>query len=219
MLFNILLVAHIVVLGYWLGSELVINSTYRYVSWASSMPFAERARLMDHVMDVDQHVRYALVLQVGLGGVLAALPGYLPGGQRLALTAVVVAVGWLVLVEATHRLRNAPAGTTLAAADRVIRYIAIAVMLLLTGSALAGYITIPLWLTWKLVLFAGVIACGLGIRWQLLRFFDTWQHIASDGSSERLEREIRATYVAATSILAVLWLLIAGMVFLSLWKA
>ena len=63
MLQKTLLVAHIVVLGYWLGADLVINSTYRYVSWSHGMPFAERSRLMDHVMHVDQHVRYALVLQ------------------------------------------------------------------------------------------------------------------------------------------------------------
>lgn len=58
-----ILVFHIAVLGYWLGSELVINSTYRYVSYSRNMPFDERQRLMDHVMVVDQHVRYALVLQ------------------------------------------------------------------------------------------------------------------------------------------------------------
>ena len=67
MLYTSLLVAHIAVLGYWLGSELVINHTYRYVSWSAGMPFAERDRLMDHVMDVDQHVRYALVLQLRPG--------------------------------------------------------------------------------------------------------------------------------------------------------
>ena len=80
MLQKTLLVAHIVVLGYWLGADLVINSTYRYVSWSHGMPFAERSRLMDHVMHVDQHVRYALVLQLALGISLAALNGYLPFG-------------------------------------------------------------------------------------------------------------------------------------------
>jgi len=72
-----LLAIHIAVLGYWLGSELVINSTYRYVSYSGDMPFAERARLMEHVMHVDQHVRYALALQATLGTALAALA---PGG-------------------------------------------------------------------------------------------------------------------------------------------
>ena len=75
MLVQALLVAHIAVLGYWLGAELVINSTYRYVSWSAAMPFPERDRLMQHVMDVDQHVRYALVLQAGLWLLIGAIVG------------------------------------------------------------------------------------------------------------------------------------------------
>ena len=67
MIAHTLLVFHIAVLGYWLGSELVINSTYRHVAWAADMPFEQRDRLMDHVMDADQHVRYALLLQLMLG--------------------------------------------------------------------------------------------------------------------------------------------------------
>ena len=35
-------------------------------------------------MDVDQHVRYALVLQATLGTILLALYGYVPGGATLA---------------------------------------------------------------------------------------------------------------------------------------
>ena len=73
MLETVLLVAHIAVLGYWLGSEFVINSGYRYVCRAATLPFIERNKLMDHVLDVDQHVRYAFILQIGLGTSLAAL--------------------------------------------------------------------------------------------------------------------------------------------------
>lgn len=47
MLDQVLLVIHIAVLGYWLGADLVINSTYRYVCWSAGMPFDERNRLMD----------------------------------------------------------------------------------------------------------------------------------------------------------------------------
>jgi hypothetical protein len=75
-------VLRIAVLGYWLGSELVINSTYRLVAFGDRLPFDERTRLMEHVMDVDQHVRYALVLQAALGTALAALYGLVPGGAR-----------------------------------------------------------------------------------------------------------------------------------------
>ncbi len=218
MMLPALLVAHIAVLGYWLGAELVINSTYRYVSWAAAMPFAERDRLMDHVLDVDQHVRYALILQAGLGTALAALLGYLPGGESLAVAAGGAALAWLALAEATHRRRRATVGARLAMLDRGVRYLAIAAFLALAASVLAGVLPAPRWLGLKLALFAGVVACGLGIRWQLLRFYVTWRVMAREGSAAALEDEIRRTYVAATAILVGLWVLIAGIVMLSVLK-
>lgn len=84
MLEQVLLVIHIAVLGYWLGAELVINSTFRYVCYETSVPFTKRSRLMNHVMRVDQHVRYALILQATLGTALAALQGIIPGGETVA---------------------------------------------------------------------------------------------------------------------------------------
>jgi hypothetical protein len=65
-----------------------------------ALPFAERDRLMDHVMDVDQHVRYALVLQAGLGTMFAAAYGYFPGGTTLAWAAAVAALAGRVPVAA-----------------------------------------------------------------------------------------------------------------------
>ena len=123
-----LLVAHIAVLGYWLGSEFVINSTYRYVSYSGAMPFAERARLMDHVMEVDQHVRYALVLQASLGPAIAALYGYIPGGEAAAIGFGLFGALWFAFVELVHRLRHRPVGRTLGAIDRGSRYVLMAVL-------------------------------------------------------------------------------------------
>lgn len=215
MIVHALVVAHIAVLGYWLGSELVINSTYRHVSFAASMPFAERDRLMDHVMDVDQHVRYALVLQAGLGTMLAALLGYLPGGGRLAVGAALFAAGWLALVELTHRLRKQPVGRVLAALDNGVRYAAMLAVLGVTAVSMTGGLILPGWLAWKLVLFAGVIACGLGIRLALVRFYAVWREIESRGSTPAREQNVRRAYWHATSVLAFLWLLIGGIVVLS----
>jgi hypothetical protein len=213
-----LLVAHIAVLGYWLGAELVINSTYRYVCWSAAMPFAERDRLMQHVMDVDQHVRYALILQAGLGVALVALQGYVPGGARLAVTGAVLAAAWLALVEAAHRARGTAAGPWLGALDRWVRYLAIAVLLGLSGAVALGEFALPRWLAWKLALFAGVIACGLGIRVALIAFFRVWQDAARQGGRTDIELRIRAAYVRATAVLVALWLLIAAIVALSILK-
>ncbi|HPF28154.1 MAG TPA: hypothetical protein PK159_16340, partial [Steroidobacteraceae bacterium] len=110
---HVLLVAHVVVLGYWLGADLVINATYRYVSWSRGMPFQERSRLMEHVMHVDQHVRYALVLQLALGVSLASLKGYLPIGEPTVWVAAVLAAAWIILLELVYRRRHSPSGPLL----------------------------------------------------------------------------------------------------------
>ena len=77
--------AHVLVMGYWLGSELVINALTHYIARSSSLPAAERMRLWDFLLDVDQHVRNALILSVPLGFTLAAFLGLVPlGGAGLA---------------------------------------------------------------------------------------------------------------------------------------
>ncbi|WP_416906935.1 MAG: hypothetical protein ACMVO5_07675 [Polymorphobacter sp.] len=213
-----LLTAHIAVLGYWLGSELVINSGFRYVCRAESMAFAERDRLMDHVMHVDQHVRYALVLQAALGTALAGLLGYLPGGAGLALAAGVVGLLWLGFVEAVHQLRHRPMGAALGRVDRASRYGLMALLLAVALGLIGGGWDLPLWLRWKLALFAGVMMAGVGIRLALISHFRTWALMRRDGPSEASNRDVQRGYWRATRVLIGLWLLIGGIVVLSVLK-
>lgn len=213
-----LLAAHIAVLGYWLGSELVINSTYRYVCYGDRMPFDERSRLMEHVMHVDQHVRYALVLQASLGLALAALLGYVPGGETLAISAGVFGALWLAFVEAVHRLRRKPVGKTLGAIDRSSRYVLMTLLVAVALGLIGAAWPTPLWLRWKLALFAGVLMSGVGIRLALISHFQTWAIMARDGPSEAHNLIIKATYLRATAVLLLLWIFVAGIVIISVWK-
>ncbi|MXO69449.1 hypothetical protein GRI72_11520 [Altererythrobacter marinus] len=218
MLISVLLVAHIAVLGYWLGSEFVINSTYRYVSYGSQMPFAERDRLMDHVMHVDQHVRYALVLQAGLGFALAALYGYVPGGTATAWAAGILAALWLTFVEIVHRLRHSPAGKRLGDIDRGSRYLFMALLVAIAVGLIGGGWDMPFWLRVKLGLFACVMASGVGIRLALISHFRTWAVMAREGPTDETNAIIRRTYWRATSVLLVLWAFIGAIVVMSVWK-
>jgi hypothetical protein len=216
MLLHVLLVLHIIVLGYWLGSELVINANFRFVTRAVDMTFGERDRLLDHVLDVDQHVRYALILQAGLGVMLCALLGYVPGGNVLAICAAILAAAWLLLVELTHRSRRQAGGAMLARIDTAIRYSAVALLITAGASAFAGVLTLPGWLAAKLLLFAAVILCGLGIRQAIVRYYETWYVLARDGSSASLEAELHRRYWQATTVLLGLWVLILAIVALSI---
>ena len=218
MLLHVLLVAHIVVLGYWLGSELVINSTFRYVSYSASMPFSDRSRLMEHVMDADQHVRYALVLQAGLGFTLAALYGYVPGGAATAWAIAALAVLWLAFVEITHRVRHSSAGKSLAAFDRRSRYVLMVLLACISLGLIGAGWNLPLWLRLKLGLFACVMACGVGIRLALLSYFRTWAAMSREGPNDQTNATIRRTYWQATSVLIMLWVFVAALVSASVWK-
>jgi hypothetical protein len=114
-----LLVTHIAVRGYWLGTELVINAAYRCVSYGSNIPSAEHNQLVEHVVNVDRHVRYALVPQIGLGFALVALYGLMPGCETTAWIVSGLCVWWLALIEAVHRhalsrRRQSPGGESTA---------------------------------------------------------------------------------------------------------
>lgn len=218
MLEQFLLVAHIAVVGYWLGSEFVINSTFRHVCYAREMSFPDRKRLMQHVMNADQHVRYALVLQAGLGSMLAFLLGYLDGGTTAALAAAIAMVLWLALVEITHRRVGKPGGKELAALDRGIRYFALATLVVMFVIGVIRLVDIPIWLAIKLLLFAAIIGCGVGVRFALMTFFRIWGEIEREGSTDARESAIRLNYIQGTSILVGLWTCIAGIVVLSIVK-
>ena len=218
MMIPILLVAHIAVLGYWLGSEFVINSTFRYVSWSEGLEFRERNRLMDHVMIVDQHVRYALILQLGLGFALAAMYGFIPGHTTTAWLALAVMVAWLAFVELVHHKRHKPSGVALAKFDRVSRYFLLAFLLGYGAMGLLGMNTLPSWLALKLLCFGGVISCGIGIRFGLIHWFGVWQDIRDNGSNEVNEAALKSAYTKATAVLLGLWAFIAAIVGLSVWK-
>ncbi len=215
---NWLLVAHIIVLGYWLGSELVINAIYRLVCFSDDMPFGERDRLMDHVMSVDQHVRYALVLQVILGTMLAAKYGFVPGGNSTVTAAVFFGVAWLGFVECIHRLRKHPIGHRLAQLDRALRYALIIVFVAVAFGFLGEAWAMPLWLRWKLAAFAVVMACGVGIRIALLAHFRIWKDMSAGNLTAANNAIIKRTYVRATSVLVLLWVFIAVVAFLSIDK-
>jgi hypothetical protein len=212
----LLLTLHIMVLGYWLGSELVINSNYRHVTMATEMAHQDRFRLMAHVLDVDQHVRYALVLQASLGTALAASLGMVPGGTGSLTAALGGGALWLGFVELVHRKRRRPGGATWARIDRGSRIMLVALLLALATGPLGGDWPMPLWLRVKLSLFAGVMLCGIGIRLALKASNPLWSAMADAAPSPAENAALARSYWRATSILILLWAFIAGIGWLSL---
>jgi len=204
--YDILLWLHVLVMGYWIGSDLVINALTHYVARADGLPPAERKRLWDFLMHVDQHPRNALILSVPLGFTLAAQIGLLQLDNAALTMLWLASAAWFAQMWITHWKREDGGGASLAKWDWRIRYILIAafvfmgVQSLLTGSPLAA----P-WLAWKAILFAGVMACGIGIRHFIRRCYPAWPRIWDGRGTPDDEAAVRKALMQATYVLWLLW--------------
>jgi hypothetical protein len=209
MSYEIILSLHVLVMGYWIGSDLVVNALTHYVARASSLPGPERKRLWDFLLHVDQHPRNALILSVPLGFTLSAQVG-LVRLDNVALAALwIVSALWLAFMWLTHWQRSAASGPALARWDWRSRYVLIAFFLgvgvksLVTGSPLDA----P-WLAWKVILFAGVLGCGIGIRYYIRDAYRAWPRIWAGQGTDEDERIVRTAMDRGTYVLWCLWALL-----------
>lgn len=217
--YDVILWLHVLVMGYWIGSDLVVNALTHYVTRSSSLPGTERKRLWDFLMDVDQHPRNALILSVPLGFTLAAQTGLVWLDNAALATLWIASAAWFVCMWAAHWKRSAASGPALAKWDWRIRYVLIVAFLfvgivsLVTGRPLAA----P-WLAWKVTLFAGVLACGIGIRHYIRVSYAAWPRIWAGEGTAADEAAVRTSMRRATWALWCLWLMLAAIGWLGVAK-
>jgi hypothetical protein len=202
--------AHVLVMGYWLGSELVINALTHYVARATTLSGAERMKLWDFLLDVDQHVRNAMILSVPLGFSLAAMMGLVEihGAGMWALW--ILSAAWFGFMWLVHLRRKAPEGRTLAKWDWWLRYALIAFF---AGTAILSLATgrpyATTWLALKVLLFAGAIVCGIAVRYYIREAYrSALPAIAADRATAADNEQFRVLMVRATWALVVLWTLL-----------
>lgn len=210
MSYPIVLWAHVLVMGYWLGSELVINALTHYIARTTSLPAAERMRLWDFLLDVDQHVRNAMILSVPLGFTLAAMLGLVPiEGVAMWLLWIVSAV-WFWFMWLVHWRRKHPDGVILARWDWRIRYVLLA-FFGGTGvwSLVTGWPYPTDWLALKVLLFAGGMVCGIAVRYYIREAYRSVLPAIAEGRATAADNEqFRSLMVRATWALVVLWILL-----------
>lgn len=197
-------------MGYWLGSELVINALSHYLARTTSLSGAERMRLWDFLLDVDQHVRNAMILSVPLGFSLAALLGLSPiTGSRLTLLWALSAL-WFGHMWLVHLRRKSPSGSALARTDVWLRYVLIVAFAGAGGWSLATGSPFPArWLALKILLFAGAIACGLVVRHFIrVAYRSALPAIAADRATDADNAEFAQAMRGGTWALVVLWILL-----------
>ncbi len=169
--YQLLVVAHLLVAGYWLGTDLAVYYIAGTIANARHAA-AVRSHAAHLMLVLDMVPRLALILTLALGLTLAIKLGLLPGGH-VFLPWIWLACGvWLTLTIAVFRLERRPLGASLARVDGVIRAVMILLLTVLAIDAASpdGLVLEGRWLAAKLAILAAIIALGLLIRWQLRPF-------------------------------------------------
>jgi hypothetical protein len=205
---GVLVFAHVLLLVYWLGTDLGVFYSARYVL-QPNLPPATRGTIARILLALDLSPRICLVLMLPVGMSLAASMGVSPvtGGWLAAVW--IASLVWLTLVVTLYRGEHLPAAAVLRQVDLAVRVLLVATLLGTAIASLAGagpFATT--WLPWKIIAYAIAIACGVAIRVVLRPFGPALAALLSDGSTPEVEaalaRSLRGTYPFVLTIWAML---------------
>lgn len=216
MAYDAALLLHLLLLTYWLGADLGVFYSSRYVLRAD-LPPASRAVALRIMAWLDVTPRLCLVLFLPSGVTLMALDDY--GRDTFSgwpLVVVWVAgLGWLGLVLADHLMHDSPLHGLVRRLDLWVRFGVVAVLLAASSYALVaaapfGAETNPKWLGAKVALYAIAIACGIAIRFRLRPFAPAFGQLMASGSTPDVERRVRGAIVGSQPYVATIWICVLG---------
>ncbi|GAA2214429.1 hypothetical protein GCM10009850_098940 [Nonomuraea monospora] len=221
------IVLHLVLFVFWLGGDLGVFYSSRFVLDPASTPQA-RTTALRIMSGLDLGPKICLVLFLPSGVTLMALEPHgaeLFGVRLFPLWSVVLvwvfALGWLALTVADHRTHGR--FPVVRRADWAIRLglvavIACSAVYTLVASRPFGVETNPRWLGAKLLLYALTIAAGLGIRLKLRAFGPAFAALHTSGSTPEVERTLRGSVDGCLPYVWTIWAGVLGAAVLGVLK-
>lgn len=212
--YNVLLLFHILLFGYWLGADLGVFFCDRQMT-RDDLDIEERVRVRRIRYKVDMAPRTCIVLILALGFTLAVRYGSPIGSGWLALIWA-ACLGWLALIWAARMQSGTLRGRSLSRIDRKVWWIVGGAMVGFGGYAfVTGNLVAPKWLALKMLLYGAI--CWNGI-W-IMRSADHWYPLieaARRGGAERIPAEaaMKTTRFSCATAAGVLWLLVFVVAFL-----
>lgn len=208
---------HILLLVFWLGTDLGVLLAARRVRDAGLTP-AERLTLLDLALRIDLLPRLAFSLMFAVGATLGHLNGSLPlPGWALSLLWTLTVL-WLALTLALVASEGRPAQAVFATIQRVW-LVAVALACAMAAAwLLATAATVPGWLAVKIGLYGLVCLAAIGIDRAFLPLLPAMGELAESGSSPALERRIRGAIDHALRYVYALYALLFAAAFLGVTK-
>ena len=198
----VLVFIHIVLFVYWLGGDLGVFISSRYVG-NRNLSLDERFRFMSVLLACDMGPRSSLILIIPVGLEMARILGVIDvsaavGGIVWLFCFIWLGVNWWMFYNDRH-----PLTPKLRDLDLKLRFILIPVI---AGYALYSMTTdAPItvaWLQVKLLLFAGVISLGVYLRSELKNWIIGFGMVrqggeAADKGNTMIEQSLYRSQVAA----------------------
>lgn len=220
-MYHFAILLHLLLLTYWLGGDLGVFYSSRFVLNPELTP-ASRATALKIMAGCDLAPRICLVLFLPSGILLMSTRPH--GADFLHPWQVVLAwIGgaiWLALaVVASLREHD----QLLRRFDLTVR-VAVVTGLLATaaytifGHDPFGVTTNPKWLGGKVAFYAAAVACGIAIRFRLKPFAPAFMSLMTTGSTPEVERSMRASIRGSEPFVFAIWMCIAGAAILGVVK-
>jgi len=217
-IYALLVLLHLLLFVYWLGADIGVFYSARYVQDTTLTLESRRAAL--RIMGwVDQLPRYSLVLMLPVGTTLGVATGVIALPALAALLLWVVGAGWLWFVWAIHHHQGTPLAERLRSIDLVWRFALVAILLLTGTAGLAGQGPLVTdWISIKVALFGVLVFCGIMIRMRGKPIGPALRKILSEGSSPELEAELVRGFDRTRPFILGIWFLLLVAAFVGLAK-
>ena len=194
--------AHILLLVYWLGTDMGVYLSSRYVGRAD-LPLSERRRFLDLLIALDMGPRTALVLMIPTGTLMLWIAQWLRLEESLVAAIVSGSAAWLALVWFLHRHPSAPpVWKTL---DLTLRGLVVIVMVILGGAILLGATPGPSWLGIKFLAYGGAVLCGILLRRVLAVWAIGFAELRDVATASRGNKRIAEAMGASARYAMMLW--------------
>jgi len=210
----LLALLHLLIPVYWLGGDLGAFYSSRFmIDPARTVP--ERMMALKILNNIDMAPRTTLILAFPTGFTLAVAKGWIDLPVSAVIAVWIAYLAWLALAWAVH-LKHGPAGLGLKRIDIAVRYVVLACLVGGGVAGLSGAITLPLFISLKLLLLAGCITIGLIVRRQLVPLFPAIIDLRQNGPTPEGDAAIKGVIAITQPTVMVLWVLVLIACFLGL---
>jgi len=217
--YTIAFALHMIVIGYYMGSDFVVDQWTWYLIKSHKDPAEERVRKLKFLLVCDQHPRMGLILFIATGFSVEALAGLSPfTPDDLPLVWLVCAV-WFAEIWVSFLNERKPWGKRLVDLDIAWRYLVGGAFLVTGAWSLLGEGPFAHdWMALKYFLLGCLIAGGVSIRFFVRDLAKALPGFMQTGSTPEFEAVVDQTLFLAMKVNWGLWALFITMAVLTVFR-